>query len=170
MHHKSKLESAYREHGERIQSWLASKTDDEQAQDILHDVFARAFANIDAMEPIRDIANWLWRMAANAVRDSWRRAKTRNSLVEDTDGDFAEIVAGTGYDQANEAERGEILSALKASIRSLPEEQRMVIEAQCLSGESFRSIAARTGIPIDTLASRKRYALAKIKSAMQDFF
>ncbi len=170
MHQKDKLESAYHEHGGRIRSWLSSKTDGESAKDILQDVFTRAFSNIDAMEPIRDIASWLWRMAANALRDKWRRTRVRRAHNADPGMEIDEIMAAWGYDQSDNLVKAEILSALKASIRSLPHEQRMVIEAQCLSGESFRSISVRTGIPIDTLASRKRYALAKIKSAMQDYF
>ncbi len=63
----------------------------------------------------------------------------------------------------------EALEALYTAIELLPAEQRSVIVAQAIRGETFASISKTTGIPIETLAARKRYALAKLKAALAEY-
>lgn len=163
------LTNAYGEHQGRLRSWLAAKTGEEDAEDILQELFARAFANLDALEPVRDIAAWLWRSAANALRDHWRAVSRRKRRLSGDAVDLDGIVADAGFDQADRIHRELILSALRSSIASLPPEQRLVIENQALGDHTFRSLSACTGIPVDTLASRKRYALEKIRSDLAAF-
>ena len=159
-----RLSGAYAEQGDRLRSWLAAHAGEEDAEDILQDVFARAFSNLDALEPVRDLAGWLWRVAANALRDHWRSAARKRRHLEPDPPELDDIVADAGWDHADRMDRERLLATLAESIRALPEGQRLVIEAQTLGGESFRSLSERTGIPADTLASRKRYALARIRS------
>jgi len=167
---KDKVERAYRAERERMRSWLSGKVGDESAEDILHDVFARAFMNLDALEPVRDLAAWLWRSARNAVIDAWRSRSRGLSVARGSGDELDELMDDAWADAGDETARGELLEALDRAIRSLPPEQREVVTAQCLGGETFRSLSLRTGVPIDTLASRKRYALAKIREALVEFY
>jgi RNA polymerase sigma-70 factor (ECF subfamily) len=161
------IDRLYREQGERLYAWLARKADPESARDILHDAFFKACANLDAMEPIRDLAAWLWRCAAYALLDLWRSRKRRGP---ESGLDGLEAVFAAPYGEpALEAERGELAHALELALSRLPREQREVIEALCLRGETLRSMAERTGLSIDTIASRKRYGLAKLRKDLQNF-
>jgi RNA polymerase sigma factor (sigma-70 family) len=119
------------------------------------------------MEPIRDLAAWLWRCAAYALLDLWRSRKRRGpeSEIDDVEAIFA---APYG-EPALEAERGELGAALAEALSRLPAEQREAIEALCLRGETLRELAERTGLPIDTIASRKRYGLAKLRKDLRNF-
>lgn len=161
------MESLYREQGARLYAWLAAKADPESAQDLLHDAFFKACANLDAMEPIRDLAGWLWRCAAHALLDLWRSRKRRGP-ESGLDG-LEDTLAAPYGDPALEAESGELGAALDEALSRLPAEQRAAIEALCLRGETLRELAERTGLPIDTLASRKRYGLAKLRKDLQNF-
>jgi RNA polymerase sigma factor (sigma-70 family) len=164
---------AYRAEGDRIRSWLAARMGAEEAEDAFHDVLARALGDMDALEPVRDLAAWLWRSARNAAIDAWRKGRRRRRLGEEPDADapglVEEAIAEAYGDAPDELERRELLAALARAIGELPPAQREVVEAQVLRGETFRSISERLGVPIDTLAARKRYALARLGKALEDW-
>jgi len=167
MSNNEKLEQTYRAEGPRLLAWLEARVGHE-AEDLLHDVLARALGNLDALEPVRDLAAFFWRAARNAVIDAWRKRARRTALGGDGD-EFEEIVDEAWRDAYDEVEEEEVLEALAAAIEDLPPEQREVILAQALEGETFASISGRTGISIETLAARKRYALAKIRESLEEF-
>lgn len=164
----NRIEESYRANGNAIRAWMARSVGAETAEDLLQDVFARAAANLDSLEPVRDLAAWLWRAARNALIDAWRtrrRRSARRGEVLGGDG-LEELIQDYAPEPADAYEKEELLLALERAIGDLPPEQREVIVAQALGGESFRSISERTGVPADTLAARKRYALAKLRSAL----
>jgi len=160
-----RIELAYLREGPRILAWLGRRLGPEAAEDALQDTLTRALANLDALEPVRDLASWLWRSARNAVIDAWR-ARIRRPALEDG-ADLDRMLDRAMLAVHDAYERDELLDALAAAIEDLSPEQREVVEAQALGGESFASIAERTGTPIDTLASRKRYALARLRKALE---
>lgn len=157
---KKNIEDAYRQERSRLLGWMGTRISREDAEDALHDVIVRSLVNLDSMEGIRDLTAWLWRCAQNAVVDVWRR-KARRS-----DAEFTEIVDASIGDVGDRLSREEAASALARAIARLPPEQRAVIVAQGLDGETFRSMSRRTGIPAETLAARKRYALARLRESM----
>lgn len=163
---KRRLEGAYKVEGARLRAWLGTKLDRETAEDLAHEVFLRALANLDSLEPVRDLGAWLWRSARNAVIDAWRSRSKRPPVAED---DFEGVVDEALAGAHDALEREELLEALAEAIARLPPGQREVIEAQALRGESFASIAARTGTPPDTLAARKRYALARLRRTLESY-
>ncbi len=166
------IESAYRKERNRLVGWMGQRIGKEAAEDALHDVIVRTLVNLDTLEGVRDLTAWLWRCAMRAVIDVWRKRQRRRDAGD---------ARGTGTDELDRiidekilsaesrAEREEILAALARAIDGLPDEQREVIVAQSINGESFRSIAERTGVPADTLAGRKRYALAKLRQTLADY-
>ena len=163
------LEEGYRKERASLLRWLGARVGSADAEDALHDVVARSLANLDAMEPIRDVAAWLWRAARNAAADAWRkRARRTASGGREADG-FDDFVDDRLRGAADEAERAELLEALYAAIDALPAPQRDVVVDQAIRGETFASISARTGVAPETLAARKRYALARLRASLDDF-
>lgn len=161
------LTETYLNEGPRMLAWLSSRVGDE-AEDLLQDVTLRALANLDALEPVRDLSAWLWRGLRNAVIDAWRKRRRRGE-TDAEDFDLAEAIDEAWRSAEDEAEREELLSALSQAIDALPEEQRLVIVAQAIGGETFAHLSERTGVPPETLAARKRYALVKLRDALADF-
>ena len=137
----------------------------EDAEDALHDVIVRSLVNLDAFEGVRDLSSWLWQGARNAVIDRWRKRGRRKQSADEFD-DFIDTMLESAVDRL---EREDVLSALARAIESLPEDQRDIIVAQGLSGETFQSISERTGTKIETLAARKRYALAKLRDSLDSY-
>lgn len=165
---KDSFEEGYRRERASLLAWLGARIGWDDAEDALHDVMARSLANLDAMEPIRDMAGWLWRAARNAATDAWRRRALRVAGDAEVD-DFDAFMDDRLRDAADEAERAELLEALYAAIDALPGPQRDVIVDQAIRGETFASISARTSVAPETLAARKRYALARLRVSLDDF-
>jgi len=163
------LAESYRRERGPLLAWLGSRLGAGEAEDALHDVVARSLANLDSMEPLRDVGAWLWSAARNAVVDAWRKRSRRASAGESDADDFDLFVDAALRSAPDEAERAELLEALYGAIEALPPEQGAVIVAQAIRGESFASISKRTGVAIDTLAARKRYALARLRVAMTEY-
>jgi RNA polymerase sigma factor (sigma-70 family) len=163
------IEETYRAERNRLINWLARRVGNEAAEDLLHDVVVRAITNFDSLEPVRDMAAWLWASAKNAVIDAWRKRETKRAAGEIELDDFDAIVDEAWRSLSDETERDELLEALERAIEKLSDEQREVIVAQVLNGETFKSISERTGASIETLAARKRYALAKLRLSLKDF-
>ena len=174
METRERLEAGYARERGPILAWLEKRLGTEAAEDVLHDVVVRSLANLDSMEPLRDIGSWLWRSARNAVIDAWR-TRARHAAAGETTFSAADDAGFDGFvDDAlrsahDEAERSDALEALYAAIELLPAEQRSVIIAQAIRGETFASISKTTGIPVETLAARKRYALAKLRTALAEY-
>ena len=162
---KEKLEATYMKERNRILRWMERRIGVEDAEDALHDVIVRSLVNLDAFEGVRDLSSWLWQGARNAVVDRWRKRGRRKQSADEFD-DFIDTMLESAVDRL---EREDLLSALARAIESLPEEQRAVIVAQGLSGETFQSISERTGTKIETLAARKRYALAKLRDSLDSY-
>jgi RNA polymerase sigma factor (sigma-70 family) len=80
-----------------------------------------------------------------------------------------EIASTAGLDPQDALVRDEMLAALEVAIDALPEAQREVLRAQALGGLTFRELALRSGVSIDTLMARKRYAVRKLAAALEYF-
>ena len=169
MNKQERIETVFRESGPRLLAWLRSRVGDD-APDILQDVVVRALANLDTLEAVRDLGAWVWRAVRNRVIDLWRSREFRGRVgAEDGEGDLGDLVDDAWREAYDGVEEDELLEALEEAIDQLPPDQREVIVAQGLNGETFASISARTGVPVETLAARKRYALGKLRKALEDY-
>lgn len=162
---KDSLEETYRHERPRLIGWMKGRIGAEEAEDALHDVFVRCLVNLDTLAGVRDLTAWLWQGARRAVIDVWRkRARRRAAGLVETDGDdFDAFIREFADAPDGRLEKEELLAALADAIDGLSAEQREVIVAQGLKGETFRSISGRTGIPVETLAARKRYAIERLR-------
>jgi RNA polymerase sigma factor (sigma-70 family) len=169
----SNLERVYRENKWGFLSWAARATRSlADAEDLVQDAFAKALADTETLTDVDDLAAWLFVSVRNRVRDLWRRRGTRKRVGEFdvSDATLVEIAEAAGLGPSDMLAEAELLEALYDAIEALPEDQRMVIEAQVLDGLTFREIAQTSGVSPDTLAARKRYAIKRLAEALREWF
>ena len=167
---RSAIERTYRERGRGFLAWARRHAPDaETAEDILQDAFIRALANANALSLVEDIAAWIFSAMRNRLIDLWRGADARRraGAVELSESVLEEVAAEASLDPEDRLQRDEMLTALEVAIEALPAPQREVIRAQALGGVAFRDLAAATGVSIDTLMARKRYAMRKLATALE---
>src|SRR5579863_5848574 len=145
--------------------------DDEDAEDILQDVFFELIQAYRLMKPIEQAGAWLFRVARNRIIDRFRK-KTAESLSEVPEGQedtlaLEELLPSPDAGPEAAFARRVLLEELDAAIEELPEEQREVFVAHEIDGLSFHQMAERTGVNINTLLSRKRYAVLHLRRRLQ---
>jgi RNA polymerase sigma factor (sigma-70 family) len=134
--------------------------DPRDAEDILQDVFAELVEANQLLMPIEHVSGWLFRVARNRIIDLFRRKKAESL-------EFEELLPSPNAGPDAELARAVLLEELEAAIAELPEEQREVFVAHELEGKSFKDMAAATGVSINTLLSRKRYAVLHLRERLR---
>ena len=143
------------------------------AEDILQDVFYELVEANRLLMPIEHVTGWLFRVARNRIIDALRKKKPErfsDITVANEEGELLHIEdllpSPEGGPDALYA-RKVLLEELEVAIDELPEDQREVFVAHELEGRSFKEIAAETGVSINTLLSRKRYAVMRLRERLQ---
>jgi RNA polymerase sigma factor (sigma-70 family) len=159
----------------RLRSFIRKHiADRNEAEDILQDVFYELIEAYRLMKPVEHVTAWLFRVARNRMVDLFRRKKP-NSLntpvSAETDADTLEDLLPSS-DAGPEAAyaRNLLLDALEEALEELPEAQREVFIAHELMGQSFKDISAETGLSVNTLLSRKRYAVLHLRQRLQSIY
>jgi RNA polymerase sigma factor (sigma-70 family) len=148
--------------------------DSGEAEDILQDVFYELLEAYRFMKPVEHVTAWLFRVARNRMTDLFRRRKPsslNNPVSADEGGDTLEDLLPSG-DSGPEAAyaRSLLLESLDEALEELPEGQREVFVAHELMGRSFKEISAETGLSVNTLLSRKRYAVLHLRQSLQSIY
>jgi RNA polymerase sigma factor (sigma-70 family) len=145
-------------------------------EDILQEVFCELIEAYRLMKPIEQVSAWMFRVASNRIVDLFRKPKA-DSLSEQVYGrDDGESVTLEDLlpspDQGPEAAyaRAVLLDELEEALDELPEEQRTVFVAHELEGKSFKELAVETGVGVNTLLSRKRYAVLQLRDRLQSIY
>jgi len=147
--------------------------DPRDAEDVLQDVFHRLVEANRLLMPIDHVTGWLFRVARNRITDLLRKkrpVRLRDSASRNESEEMPTLEdLLPSPDAGPEAvyARGVLLDALEAAVEELPEEQREVFVAHELEGRSFRDMAAATGVSVNTLLSRKRYAVLHLRERLQ---
>ncbi len=150
--------------------------DPRDAEDILQEVFYELVEANRLLMPIDHVTGWLFRVARNRIIDLFRKRKPESfsdAGVEDEDGELLRLEdllpsPDAGPDALYA--RGVLLDELEDALDELPEEQREVFVAHELEGRSFKEIAADTGVSVNTLLSRKRYAVLYLRERLQSIY
>ena len=163
----------------RLRSFIRRRVlDTSDAEDVLQDVFYELIAAYRMMQPVEQVTAWMFRVARNRITDLFRRRKTV-SLNEpaSADEDSAETLedllpaADAGPDAV--FARGVLLEALEDALDELPAGQREAFLAHEVLGRSFKEMSAETGVSVNTLLARKRYAVLhlrkRLKEVQEDF-
>ena len=167
---RRRVESAYRSEKSRLMARLrAAGRTLEEAEDLIHDVYAETVERWSLLADVRSLPAWINSLFARRMIDAWRHDKVRRSagetdVAEET---LREIITGVGLNPLDEFVQEAMVDALDAAMKALPPPQRCVLEAQVFGGMTFREIAESTGENIDTLKARKRYALKNLTRALR---
>jgi RNA polymerase sigma factor (sigma-70 family) len=142
------------------------------ADDVLQDVFYELISAYRMMQPAEQVTAWLFRVARNRITDLFRRKKavSLSEPVEEEEGTRALEDLLPSPDAGPDAvfARGVLMEALDEALEELPAEQREVFVAHEVMGRSFKEIAEGTGVSVNTLLSRKRYAVLHLRERLQE--
>lgn len=147
---------------------------EEDAEDILSDVFYQLISSYSVTEPIEKMTSWLFTVARNKIID-WYRKKRPESLPRDlNDPSMPLNLEDILYDPTQNPDqvyaRSLVWTELAEALDELPEEQKQVFVMHELEGKSFKEIAEITGEPQNTLLSRKRYAVLYLREQLQELY
>lgn len=162
----------------KLKNFIRRRVSDEaDVEDVLQDVFYELVKAYDAFTPLRQTTAWLYRVARNRIIDLFRRRSTDRSRLEwprrDEDGGFLAIEAWLPSPEAGpEAEyaRRILLEELDVALEELPLEQRDVFIAHELEGRSFKELAEASGLSVNTLLSRKHYAVLHLRKRLESIY
>jgi len=149
----------------------------EDAEDILQDVFYQFSSVNDMANPIENISAWLYRAARNKIIDHRRKKKDEPlpaSYDEDNDeyifDEIADIIYGEDATPETEMLRSLIFEEIQTALADLPKEQREVFEMSELLDYSVKEIAEKTHTPVNTVLSRKHYAVKFLRKRLEELY
>jgi RNA polymerase sigma factor (sigma-70 family) len=158
----------------RLRSFIRRRVADiGDAEDVLQEVFSELVEAYRMMKPAEEMTAWLFRVARNRITDLFRRRKavSLNEPVDDESGATLEdLLPSPAAGPDAEYARAVMLDALDDAIDELPAAQREVFIAHEVMGRSFKDIAEETGESINTLLSRKRYAVLQLRKSLKDIY
>ncbi|HZE85093.1 MAG TPA: sigma-70 family RNA polymerase sigma factor [Puia sp.] len=163
--------------GKRLMGFIRQRVNNEaDAEDVLQDVWYQLTTTVDT-QPIEQLSNWLFTVARNKITDRYRKKKPESleGLLGTDEGEedgfsFAKILSDTNPGPEMEYLHTLFWKTLEDALQELPEEQRTVFVWNELEGLSFKAIAERTGENVNTLISRKRYAVLYLRQKLQDLY
>ena len=160
--------------GSRLRNFIRRRVpNDADAEDLLQEVFYELVEANRLLMPIEYVTGWLFQVARNRITDLFRKKKPEtfsDTAVADKNGELLSIEdllpsADAGPEAAYL--RNEMLEELELALAELPEEQRSVFMAHEIQGRSFKELSRETGVSINTLLSRKRYAVLHLRERLQ---
>jgi RNA polymerase sigma factor (sigma-70 family) len=161
----------------RLRNFIRRRVPDPRdAEDILQDVFYELVEANRLLMPIEHVTGWLFRVARNRITDLFRKKKPESfsdSAVADQDDErllLRDLLPSPDAGPEALYARNVLLDELELAVDDLPEEQREVFVAHELEGRSFKEMAADTGVSVNTLLSRKRYAVLHLRERLQGIY
>jgi RNA polymerase sigma factor (sigma-70 family) len=167
-----------REQG-RLRNFIRKRLPDRRdVEDVLQDVFYELVVAYRLMKPIEEVGAWLFRVARNRIIDQFRKKRPESSTMTrpipgDDEGEIVpleDLLPSPDAGPEAAYARGVLLDELEAALEELPAEQRFVFVAHELEGRSFRHLAAETGVGVNTLLSRKHYAVLHLRRRLQKIY
>src|SRR6266576_2258251 len=164
----------------RLRNFIRRRVPDPRdAEDILQDVFSELVEANRLLMPIEHVTGWLFRVARNRITDLFRKKKPESfsdaaGASNDDDDDqflrFEDLLPSPDAGPEALYARNVLLDELELAVEELPEEQREVFVAHELEGRTFKEMAAETGVSMNTLLSRKRYAVLHLRERLQSIY
>jgi len=153
-------ETVKRESG-RLRNFIRKRVPDpSDAEDILQDVF---YELLESAKPIEQVTAWLFRVASNRIIDRFRKQKHQTLSIDDL------LPSPDGGPESDYA-RGVLIDELTVALGELPKEQRDVFIAHEIDGKSFKEMAEESGVSVNTLLSRKHYAVLHLRRRLQEIY
>jgi RNA polymerase sigma factor (sigma-70 family) len=159
----------------RLLNFIRKRVGDQgDAEDILQDVFYELTEAYRLMHPVEQVGAWLYRVARNRIIDRFRkrRPEARSEVTVETNQPDALEDLLPSPDAGPDAvyARSVLLEELEAALEDLPENQRAVFIAHEIEGRSFKQLADETGLSVNTLLSRKHYAVLHLRRRLQAIY
>ena len=161
----------------RLRNFIRRRVPDaDEAEDILQDVFYALVEANRLLMPIEHVTGWLFRVARNRITDLFRKKKPESfsdAAIADEDGEplqLEDLLPSPDAGPDALYARNVLLDELELAIDELPEEQREVFIGHELEGRSFKEMSAATGVSVNTLLSRKRYAVLHLRERLQRIY
>jgi|SRR5438105_2731844 len=170
--------AVFRQERGRLRNFIRKRVANESdAEDILQEVFSELVESYWLMRPVEQVGAWLFRVARNRITDLFRKTKTEprgvevaNPDEEDGLGGLEELLPSPEMGPEAAYARGVLLDELEAALEELPPAQREAFVAHALEGRSFKELAAETGVSVNTLLSRKHYAVLFLRQRLQAIY
>lgn len=165
------------EEGARLRNFIRRRVPDPaDAEDIAQEVFYELVEANHLLMPIEHVTGWLFRVARNRITDLFRKKKPESfseAALQDEDGELLRIEdILPSPDAGPEAlyVRSVLLEEMELALDELPEEQRDVFVAHEIEGRSFKDLSAETGVSVNTLLSRKHYAVLHLRERLRNIY
>jgi len=173
-----RLSEAIEQEQPRLRNFIRKRVPDAgDAEDILQEIFYELVEAYRLMKPVEQVGAWLFRVARNRIIDLFRNRKRQASTTEpmavEESGNWVileDLLPSPDGGLEAAYARSVLLEELDAALDELPEEQREVFIAHELEGRSFKELAAETGLSVNTLLSRKHYAVLHMRQRLQDIY
>jgi len=161
----------------RLRNFIRRRVADAgDAEDVLQEVFYELIESYRMMKPVEQVSAWLFRVARNRITDLFRKKKPE--LLGDTvrvadDGDvltLEDLLPSSDAGPEAVFAEGVLLEALEEALEELPTEQREVFLAHEVLGKSFKELSEESGVSVNTLLSRKRYAVLHLRQRLEGIY
>jgi RNA polymerase sigma factor (sigma-70 family) len=173
-----KIGTVYKAERNRLLGYIRNRIPDRiEAEDLLQDVFYQLTIGFRDIRRIENLTAWIYKVTDNRITDLFRKKKpikisyTENAK-DDDDGPLLleEILPSLGSTPEDDEIKDLIWEAIDETLSDLPEEQRSVFVATEFDGKSFKEISEETGTGINTLISRKRYAVLVLRERLNELY
>ena len=162
----------------RLRNFIRRRVADQgEAEDILQDVFYELVEAYRMMKPVEQVTAWLFRVARNRIIDLFRRKRREGTRIEteavSQNGEalaWEELLPSPDAGPDASYARSVLLEELDEALDELPQEQREVFVAHELMGRTFKEIAEQTGVSVNTLLSRKHYAVLHLRERLSSIY
>jgi RNA polymerase sigma factor (sigma-70 family) len=173
-----KIGAVYKDERKRLLGYISNRIPDRiEAEDILQDVFYQLTLGFRDIRRIENLTAWLYRVADNRITDLFRKKKPvsinySENAKDDDDGPLTleEILPSLGATHEDNEIKELIWEAIDETLSELPEEQRSVFIENEFEDLSFKEISEKTGVGINTLISRKRYAVLALRENLNELY
>jgi len=173
-----KIGTVYKDERNRLLGYIRNRIPDGfEAEDILQDVFYQLTLGFRDIRSIENLTAWIYKVTNNRITDRFRKKKPNLiSYSENTKNDeegpltLEEILPSLGTTPEDEEIKELVWEVLEETLSELPEEQRSVFVANEFDGMSFKEISVKTGTGVNTLISRKRYAVLALREKLNELY
>jgi RNA polymerase sigma factor (sigma-70 family) len=171
------LKLAFQDEKQRLLAFIRKRVPEKtDAEDILQDVFYQLAESFNVLEPIEQISAWLFRVARNKIIDRYRKKKPEsleqylNTGEDEESWNLSKLLFDPQDGPENTYTRTRVWDTLAEALDELPVEQRDVFVWHELEGKSFKDISEETGVTVNTLLSRKRYAVLHLRKRLESLY
>ena len=170
-----RLQSTVKNERRRLLEFIRRRVrNEEDAEDILQDVFYQLAATDSVTEPIEQLTAWLFTVARNKIIDWYRKKKPVPLPVEQTEGEeglmLSDLLTDPRQNPDDVYARSLLWTEFAEALEDLPDNQREAFVMHEFEGRSFKEIAELTGEPVNTLISRKRYAVLFLREQLRELY